>query len=215
MTANPEVDVIIPAKNEPYLPQLIDQIHWNLGGKFPHEIHVQTEPGLANAVLCGVKSSSADIVCILDADCSHNPKYIPGMIRKLYNADVVLGSRYVKGGGTRDYFVRTLLSRFFCKLAQTVLRLNINDTMSGFLVARRKVFDSPLIQPFGYKFALEIMVKGKGRFTVSEHPVMFEKRKIGSSKAGFGQGIRAFMFILKLRVKEGRCEKRVRKQNQI
>ena len=97
----------------------------------------------------GVRSSSADIICIFDADGSHNPKYIPDMIRRLSYADVVLGSRYVKGGGTRDYLVRTLLSRFFCKLARTVLRLGINDTMSGFLVARRKVVESPWIKPFG------------------------------------------------------------------
>jgi dolichol-phosphate mannosyltransferase len=190
----PKISVIIPVKDEPYLPHLVRRIKQ----MFPCDVHIQTEPGLANAVLCGVKVASGDVVCVLDADGSHNPSYLPTMVHRLSEADIVVGSRYVRGGGTEDYFMRMLLSRLFCKLSRALLRLKVNDNMSGFVVAKREVFEQMHPQPFGYKFVLELLVKGRGRFTVVEHPVVFEKRKMGISKTGFGQGVKTFMFILKL-----------------
>lgn len=198
MMTKPKVSVILPVKDEPYLPQIIDRINRVI----PCDLHVQREPGLANAVLCGVKACGGNVVCVLDADGSHNPSYIPGMIQRLSEADVVVGSRYVRGGGTQDHFMRMLLSRLFCKLARAMLRLNVNDNMSGFVVAKREVFDQLHFAPFGYKFVLEMLVKGRNKFTFVEHPVVFEKRKMGSSKTGFGQGIKTFMFIMKLWIGE-------------
>jgi len=189
-----KVSVIIPVKDEPYLPQLVGRIKQ----MFPCDIHIQTELGLANAVLCGVKAASGDVVCVLDADGSHNPSYLPAMVQRLSEADIIIGSRYVRGGGTQDYFIRMVLSRLFCKLSRALLRLKVNDNMSGFVVAKREIFEQLHLQPFGYKFVLELLVKGRGKFTVIEHPVVFEKRKMGVSKTGFGQGVKTFMFILKL-----------------
>lgn len=189
-----KVSVIIPVKDEPYLPRLIKRINHELAC----DIHLQTELGLSNAVLCGVRGSVGGVVCILDADGSHNPSYLPAMVRRLGEADIVIGSRYVRGGGTQDYFVRILLSRLFCKFARALLRLGVNDNMSGFVVAKREVFEQLHFQPFGYKFLLELLVKGRHKFTVVEHPVVFEKRKMGYSKTGIGQGMRTFIFILKL-----------------
>jgi len=189
-----KVSVILPVKDEPYLPQMIDRIKRVI----PCDVHVQREPGLANAVLRGVKASIGDVVCVLDADGSHNPSYLPAMIQRLSEADIVVGSRYVRGGGTQDYFMRMLLSRLFCKFARALLRLKVNDNMSGFVVAKREVFEQHHYQPLGYKFILELLVKGRDKFTVVEYPVVFEKRKMGLSKTGFGQGIKTFMFILKL-----------------
>jgi dolichol-phosphate mannosyltransferase len=185
--------VIIPVKNEPYLPTLLGQLG-------DYEVLVQREPGLANAVLHGVKLSHGEAIVTMDADGSHNPKYVPEMLKYLSVFDVVVGSRYVKGGGTEDYFVRMLLSRLFCKLARFILHININDCMSGFIVARREVYEQLKLKPFGYKFGLDIIVQSKGRFKVAEYPVFFVKRKMGLSKTGFGQGIRTLAFIIKLRL---------------
>lgn len=190
------ISVIIPCKNEPYLQRLIGVINTYLS--LPHEIHVQREAGLSNAILCGVKRSTGDIVVILDADGSHNPKYIPNMIKMLNFYDIVIGSRYIKNGRTQDYFVRYLISRLFCKVAKALLNLDVNDNMSGFIVTKRNVFEQLKLKPFGYKFALEMMVKSKGKFKVGEFPVVFEKRKIGYSKTGLLQGIRTLAFIYKL-----------------
>jgi dolichol-phosphate mannosyltransferase len=195
------LSIIIPVKNEPYLPQLVNRIRQLRLGYDIH-IHIQNELGLANAVLCGVRSSAGEVICVLDADGSHSPKYIPSMIQRLRDADIIVGSRYVKGGGTQDYFMRMLLSRFFCKVARAVLRLKVNDNMSGFIVAKREVFDQLHLQPFGYKFGLEMIVKSKGKFVIMEHPVVFERRKMGYSKTGLGQGMKTFIFILKLWIME-------------
>jgi dolichol-phosphate mannosyltransferase len=183
--------IILPVKDEPYLPTLLSQLNG-------YEVLVQREPGLANAVLHGVKLAHGEAIVILDADGSHNPKYISNMLKYLSVFDVVIGSRYVHGGGTEDYFLRMLLSRLFCKLARFILRIKINDCMSGFIVARREVFEQLNLKPLGYKFGLEIIAKSKGKFKVAEYPVFFEKRKMGFSKTGFGQGLKTFAFILKL-----------------
>mgnify|MGYP001407006754 CR=1 FL=1 len=183
--------VILPVKNEPYLPVILKQLEG-------YEVLVQRELGLANAVLHGVKLAHGEAIVILDADGSHNPKYISEMLKYLSVFDVVVGSRYVNGGGTEDYFLRMLLSRLFCKLARFILRIHVNDCMSGFIVAKREVFEQLNLKPLGYKFGLEIIAKSKGKFRVAEFPVYFEKRKMGISKTGFGQGIKTFAFIMKL-----------------
>jgi dolichol-phosphate mannosyltransferase len=185
--------VIIPVKNEPYLSTLLSQLEG-------YEVLVQREPGLANAVLCGVKRSHGEAIATMDADGSHNPKYIPEMLKYLSVFDVVVGSRYIKGGSTQDYFVRMLLSRLFCKLARFILQINVNDCMSGFIVAKREVFEQLNIKPLGYKFGTAIIYKSKHKFRVAEYPVIFEKRKMGLSKTGFGQAIKTLTFIIKLRL---------------
>lgn len=149
-----------------------------------------------------VRASVGDVICVLDADGSHNPSYLPAMVRRLSEVDIVVGSRYVRGGGTQDYLIRMLLSRLFCKVARALLRVKVNDNMSGFMVAKREVFEQLHFQPFGYKFVLELLVKSNHKFTIVEHPVVFEKRKMGVSKTGFGQGVKTFMFILKLWIGE-------------
>jgi dolichol-phosphate mannosyltransferase len=185
--------VIIPVKEEPYLPTLLSQLEG-------YEVLVQREPGLANAVLCGVKRSHGELIIIMDADGSHNPKYIPEMLKYLSVFDVVVGSRYVKGGKTQDYFLRMLLSRLFCKLARFILHINVNDCMSGFIVVKREVFEQLNIKPLGYKFGTAIIYKSKHKFRIAEYPVVFEKRKMGLSKTGFGQAIKTLTFIIKLRI---------------
>jgi len=190
------VSVVIPVKNEPYLPSLLLDIKKYL--KIPYETRIQTECGLSNAVLCGIKLSKGEAIIIIDGDGSHPVSAIPSMIKLLDKYDIVVGSRYVQGGKTEDYTVRMLLSRLFCKLAKTVLGLSINDNMSGFLVIKRKVFKQLSLNPFGYKFGTEILLKSKNKFKVCEYPVVFEKRKMGYSKTGIIQGVRTLAFIFRL-----------------
>ncbi len=166
----------------------------------PYEIKVQTESGLGHAVLQGVKKATGDVIVVLDADGSHNPKYLPRMTALLCKYDIVLGSRYVIGGGSEDYAVRLLLSRLFCELSKLLFNLKVNDNMSGYIVAKKTVFDELTLKPVGYKFGLELLVKGKGKFSVFEYPVNFEKRKMGYSKTGFLQGIRTLASIFRLRL---------------
>lgn len=87
-----EVTVIIPALNEPYLPKLLEKLKG-------YKVDVRTEKGLAYAVWRGIQQAKTEIICVMDADGSHNPIYVADMVKKL-NEQVwlVVGSRYVKGG---------------------------------------------------------------------------------------------------------------------
>lgn len=190
--------VVIPAKQEPYLPKLLISLRG-------FDVHVQTEAGLSNAVLCGVKLCRGSVIAVLDADGSHNPKYVLPMTKRLSSCDVVVGSRYVSGGQSQDVLVRKVVSKCYCWVARLLLGLNVYDCMSGFIVAKREVYQKLKLHPVGYKFGLELMAKSKGRFRVVEYPVVFEKRKLGVSKAGFGQGLRTLAFVLKLFVEVRLC----------
>lgn len=194
------IAIIIPSKDEPYLPQLIHRISVEVHQDY--HVHIQSEPGLANAVLCGVKSSKDEAIVVLDADGSHPPKYIPAMVGALRTYDVVIGSRYIQGGATEDYALRRLVSRLFCKVSRALFRLTVVDTMSGFIVARRNVYEQLILNPVGYKFGLEIIVKGRKWLKIGEYPIHFEKRKMGYSKTGLGQGVKTLIFILKLWIME-------------
>lgn len=190
------ISIVIPTKDEPYLSYLVDSIDDVID--YPHEILVQSEPGLASAVLHGVKKSKGEIIAILDADGSHDPKDLKKMVSLVENYEVIVGSRYIKGGSSKDFFSRRFLSRAFCRIAQALLNVKISDPMSGFVVAKRQVFENVRLRPIGYKFLLELLVKSNGSFRISEYPITFEKRKMGSSKTGPFEGVRTMLLILLL-----------------
>jgi len=194
------VSIIIPAYGtEPHIQSLIEEV-----GKLmveEYEILVQTEKGYGRAILTGVKKSRGRVVVIIDADGSHNPIYIPEMIAKLKNADLVLGSRYIKGGQNKDVPIRRFVSVLFCLLVRALFRLDIRDPMSGFIVAKKDVFTKLKLNPIGYKLALEILVKGRREIKVSEHPIIFEQCKAGKKPVKLSnivQAIKTLALIIRL-----------------
>ena len=190
------VSVIIPCKNEPYLNRLISEIDNCLA--YSHEILVQTEPGLAKAVMCEAKRAKGDVLVVLDGDGSHSPRTLNKMVSLVATYPVVVGSRYVNGGVSKDSLVRQFLSRLFCKMARATLKVEIEDSMSGFVAIGRRVLNSVHLEPFGYKFVLELLVKSNGCHKVFECPIVFEARKMGYSKTGVRVGISTIAFILLL-----------------
>jgi len=194
------VSVIIPAYGtEPYIQNLIKEIDRLMAGKV--EILVQREKGFFNAIIAGVRRSKGNVIVVMDADGSHNPLYIPKLIEKLRNADVVLGSRYVEGGQNMDVPLRRVVSILFCLLVRKLFRLNVLDPMSGFIVAKKDVFSKVKLNPIGYKLALEILVRGCGKIKVSEYPIIFEKCKAGKKSiriSNFVQGIKTLALIIRL-----------------
>ena len=190
------ISIVIPSKDEPYLRYLIDDIHGIVA--YPHEILVQSEPGLGSAVLQGIRKSRGNVIAILDADGSHNPRDLNKMLNLMQTCQLVVGSRYIQGGGSRESFFRRFFSLAFCRTARALLSLKINDPMSGFIVAKRQVFETVKLQPIGYKFLLELLVKSKESFKITEYPIIFEKRKMGKSKTGAAEGIRIMELILLL-----------------
>ena len=135
---------------------------------------------------------------VLDADGSHNPRSLNNMVDLVRTYPVVVGSRYVDGGASNDSIARQFLSRSFCKVARAGLNLEIKDPMSGFVAVERRVFNTVKLKSSGYKFALELIVKSNGRFKIFEHPIVFERRKMGASKTGVKEGIETILFVLML-----------------
>ncbi|MCH2186898.1 polyprenol monophosphomannose synthase [Myxococcota bacterium] len=155
-----------------------------------HLIQRAGKMGLGTAYLAGFRfglDEDYKSVFTMDCDFSHNPRYLPDMIEKLKTCDLVVGSRYVRGGGIENWpWYRLLLSRFANFYARTLLRLDLRDCTAGFRGYRREVLER--VDPFdvrssGYSFLEEMAWKvARAGFSIAEVPIVFEQRKAGSSK---------------------------------
>ncbi len=138
--------------------------------------------GLASAVLDGVEIAKGDLVCVIDADLSHPPGIIPKMVEfmKLENADIVVASRVVEGGGTDHWpLIRRIMSVFAASLARPLTA--VKDNGSGFFLLKKEVIGSAALTPRGYKILLEMLVKCDFNKAV-EFPYVFSDRKAGKTK---------------------------------
>jgi len=210
-----KISILIPTNNEPYITELVKEIHKTL--KINHEIIIieksgkipkvknalvikQKSNGLGQAVLEGLQHATGDVIVTMDGDGSHMPEDIPKLIEGLNQADIVIGSRFVKGAATKDKTHRKLISFLFRKFASAILSLKIKDSMSGFTVVRKKVYGKLRLTPLGYKINMEIIYKAKKRFRAVEVPITFQKRKSGKPKSGIKEALRTIIFIMELRL---------------
>ena len=153
-------------------------------------IHREGKMGLSSAVIEGFSASSGSILVVMDADLSHPPESIPDMVQKIQSgeAEVVVGSRYVKGGSVENWpFHRKVMSRGATLIARGLTK--VKDPMSGFFALKKEVLDGAELNPVGYKIGLEILVKGRYS-KVLEMPIHFANRKAGSSKLGGSEMLR-------------------------
>jgi dolichol-phosphate mannosyltransferase len=147
-------------------------------------VHREGKLGLSSAVLEGFKAASGEVLAVMDADLSHPPEKLPEMYSSISSgeAELVFGSRYVKGGSVEDWpFHRRFISKGATLFARGLTK--IRDPMSGFFMLRRSVIAGAELNPIGYKIGLEILVKGKYSKVV-EVPIAFADRKAGKSKLG-------------------------------
>lgn len=148
-------------------------------------IHRPGKLGLSSALFDGIQTSRGSWVAMLDADNSHDIRSLQDMWRAARDdVDVVIGSRYVRGGRIEDWPLnRRLVSRGATWLARTAFRLEVKDPMAGFALLRREtaVRMSDLRNPRAYKFLLELLVRAHG-LRVQEVPITFRNRKVGHSK---------------------------------
>lgn len=142
--------------------------------------------GLSSAVLDGFGMSKSEILGVMDADLSHPPEKIPEMVEPLLRgeADIVIGSRYIKMGGTEDWALRRKISSRIATLAVIGLT-SVKDPMSGFFFLKREVIENVELSPEGFKIALEILVRGKFDRVV-EVPIIFRDRVYGETKLSGG-----------------------------
>jgi dolichol-phosphate mannosyltransferase len=139
--------------------------------------------GLASAVVAGFAAARGDVLLVMDADLSHPPEVAPQLIAAIADgADVAIGSRYVRGGGTQDWPLRRrVVSRVACLMGQVLVP--VRDSTSGFFALRRAVIDGVHLNPIGFKIGFEVLARGRYRKAV-EVPYVFRDRELGKSKFG-------------------------------
>mgnify|MGYP003972490835 CR=1 FL=1 len=146
-------------------------------------VHREGKLGLASAVIDGFKHAEGEILGVIDADLQHPPENILSLLEGMGQADVVIASRYVDGGGVEDWtFARESISRGARVLPQFLFASirNVGDPLSGFFLFKRKVIDGVTLNPVGYKILLEILIKGNHNCVV-EVPYVFTGRERGPS----------------------------------
>jgi len=155
-----------------------------------HVLHRAGKEGLGKAYLAGFAWALArgyGLVMEMDCDFSHDPKYLPGMLAAAGEADLVLGSRYVAGGGTVNWGLgRKLISRGGSLYARTILGLPVRDLTGGFKCFRREVLeaiDLASVECTGYAFQIELTYRASRKgFRIREIPIVFADRRVGHSK---------------------------------
>ncbi|HIQ04745.1 MAG TPA: polyprenol monophosphomannose synthase [Anaerolineae bacterium] len=174
-------------------------------------VHLISRPaklGLGTAHLTGFRRAlamGARHILSMDADFSHNPRFIPEMVASSTTADVVIGSRYVAGGGAANSpFRRRLLSRGANLFARTMLRLPAHDCTAGFRCYQRRVLehiDLDRIRSDGYSFLIEMLfLCHQAGFTVTEVPITFVDREHGISKISKAEIGKALLTVVRLAV---------------
>lgn len=147
-------------------------------------IHRTAKRGLSSAILNGVQHAKGDTIVVMDSDLSHPPQIIPKLIDALkqYQCDLVVASRYIKGGKIRGWTrKRKIMSQMATLIAKKGLGVKPSDPMSGFFVFKKNILKGINFDAIGYKILLEILVKKNG-INVKEIPYTFDNRTLGSSK---------------------------------
>ena len=177
-----------------------------------HVLHRSRKQGLGRAYLAGFAmalAAGAELILEMDSDFSHDPADLPRLIAASEAADLVLGSRYVPGGGITEWGrLRRLLSRGGSAYARILLGVPVRDLTGGFKCFHRRVLEAIDIEHVhadGYGFQIELTYKAvKAGFTVAEVPILFRERRVGSSKMNARIALEAVWKVPALRLAAAR-----------
>jgi dolichol-phosphate mannosyltransferase len=175
-------------------------------------LHRAEKDGLGRAYAAGFEralAEGAELVMQMDVDFSHDPKHIPALIAAAADADLVIGSRYVAGGGVTDWgLARRLLSRGGSWYARTVLRVPVKDLTGGFKCFRRELLEDLAPRSFhtaGFGFQVETTYRAvRAGARVHEVPIRFRDRQAGTSKMSSRIVVEALWRVLALRLRAER-----------
>src|SRR5437588_881859 len=207
----PAADVLIVDDNSPDgTGKLADQIH--VENPQVNVLHRAGKLGLGTAYIAGFKYAvehGYDVAFEMDADFSHDPRYLPDFLQKIENADLVIGSRYVPGGDTPNW---SLLRRFISGggniFARFMLGVPVHDCTAGYRCYRRQVLESidlDTIQSQGYAFQIEMAYRTMQQgFKITETPIIFMDRRVGKSKMSRKIVIEGFTYVLRTRLGIGK-----------
>lgn len=175
-------------------------------------MHRAGKQGLGTAYIAGFRwAMERDYAYVLEMDCdfSHHPRYLPTFAERIQDADLVIGSRYVPGGGTPDWgLVRRLISAGGNLFARTMLGLRTHDCTGGYRCYRRATleqvpWDEIGLQGYGFQIGAVYHVERMGG-RVDEFPILFADRTVGRSKMSTAIVIEAMWFVTRLALRGGR-----------
>ena len=153
-------------------------------------LHRTSNRGLGRSYVDGIAralATGADLICQMDADFSHDPAVLPALLAAARDADIVIGSRYVEGGGVVNWPLRRrLLSRFANAYVRAITHVTAHDCTSGYRCWRREALASLPLDTFvsdGYSFLVEMLfVASRQGRRVAEVPIVYVERREGQSK---------------------------------
>lgn len=172
-------------------------------------IHRTGKLGLGTAIVAGLRYAMEhdyDLVLNMDADFSHHPRYLPALLAGIERKDVMVGSRYIPGGGTANWpFSRRLMSWGVGTIVRILLRIPAHDTSGAFRcyrVAKLRQVDLDAIVSRGYSFQQEMLWRcQRAGCTIGETPIFFENRRAGASKVNPHEAIRSLGVIFYLGIR--------------
>ncbi|MFZ9791264.1 MAG: polyprenol monophosphomannose synthase [Gemmataceae bacterium] len=171
-----------------------------------HVLHRKGKLGLGTAIIAGMYyaiENNFDFYTSMDADFSHNPKYLPAMVAGMAENDIMIGSRYVPGGGTENWpFSRKFISKSVNALVRFLFWISVKDASGGFRcyrVAKLGQIDFSKMRSKGYSFQQEMLYRCilKGA-KVGETPIIFENRRDGVSKVNWWEALRSISLLVYL-----------------
>lgn len=203
----PQADIVVVDDNSPDgTGQLVDE--WSRTDSRVHLLQRPGKLGLGTAMLAGLQFAvdrGYDWVLTLDADYSHPPRYIPALLSLRDGADLVIGSRYIPGGGIVGWPLRRhLMSRAINLYTRWLLWMSPRDCSGAFRcyrVALLRQIDLALLKSRGYAVQEELLFYlNRAGARIAETPICFEERRYGSSKISLAEGFNAAWIILRLAV---------------
>lgn len=201
----PAADILVIDDNSP---DGTGRIVEDLKAKDPriHIIHRPGKLGLGTATLAAMDYAMAnnyDLLQNMDADGQHPPRYLPGILAGMSQHDIMIGSRYVKGGGTENWpFARRMMSKAVNFLVRCLFRMPVKDASGAYRCYRvNKLRTAHLdrVKSRGYSFQQEVLFRCyKSGCTIGEYPILFENRRAGASKVNRKEALRSIGMILYL-----------------
>jgi dolichol-phosphate mannosyltransferase len=199
----PEVDLLVVDDNSPDgTGDLLDELAAR--DRRIQVMHRQGKLGLGTAILGAMRYAidrQYDFVVNMDADLSHPPRYIPALLAGMKNKDVMIGSRYVPGGGTQNWPAsRRFISESVNALVRLLFRMQVRDASGGFRCYRVSKLRQTRMDRFwsrGYSFQQEMLYRCYlARSRLGETPIIFENRKYGSSKVSLRETVRSLSTLV-------------------
>jgi dolichol-phosphate mannosyltransferase len=211
LTQSPEVGVVIVDDDSPDGTADIVRSLGKRGGRIELIVR-KNERGRGSAGIVGFRRAlqmGARYIGEMDADFSHDPKYIKDLLSMIESYDIVVGSRGIPGGGeVRRSAVRRMITAFASVYIHALLGLTIKDPTSGYRLFRREVIktlDWDTMVSVGPSIVQEMLIQALARgYSVVEFPIVFSERRAGSAKFNLRISVQSLVMILRFRIKYGR-----------